>query len=101
MNNISIFQKHDSTKSPSISSKPISRNICLIFEIKSTNKVKILGGKELIKEGILISQKKDEVQIMDSKTYKTYEIKKPKNINLDVKTLKLIKINDQVFLFPI
>ena len=56
--------------------------------------------KELINEAILISQTKDEVQIMDSKTYKTYEIKKPKNINFDTETLKTVKIDEDVFLYP-
>lgn len=73
----------------------------LKFEVKAIQKAKLVGGKELIKEAILISQTKDEAQIMDSKTYKTYEIKKPKNINFDMKTLKVIKINEELFLYPI
>jgi nonsense-mediated mRNA decay protein 3 len=73
----------------------------LTFELKTIQKARNLGGTELVKEAILISQTKDEIQIMDSKTYKTFEIKKPKKINFDKKALKIIKINENIFLYPL
>ncbi len=42
---------------------------------------KIFGGKERIKEMILVSQSKKEIQLMDPKTYSTVEIPKPKIIS--------------------
>jgi nonsense-mediated mRNA decay protein 3 len=73
---------------------------------ESTNDVKIIhkakkeGGQELIKEMILISQTKEEIQVMDSKTYEIKIIRKPKPMNLESKTIKVIRIDERIFLMP-
>ena len=67
---------------------------------KILQKSSILGGKEQIKEMILISQTKNEVQLMDEKSYKTITLKKPKHIEFEAEKVKVIQINDQLFLFP-
>jgi nonsense-mediated mRNA decay protein 3 len=71
-----------------------------VFEGKDLNKVSIHGGKELIKELIFISQSKEEIQLMDPVSYKTFEIKKPKDISFESKTVKIVKIEDNIFLIP-
>jgi len=69
-------------------------------DIKELEKTKILGGKNLVKEMIFVSQTKKEVQLMDPKNYKTFEIKKPREINYKSTMVKTVKIDDDVFLFP-
>jgi NMD protein affecting ribosome stability and mRNA decay len=49
---------------------------------------------------ILVSQTKNEVQIMDPKNYRLFDIKKPKNINFKSNTLEIIKFRDKIFLLP-
>jgi len=71
-----------------------------IYDIKELETAKILGSDELIKDMILVSQTKKEVQLMDPKTYKTLEVRKPKNISYDLKKVKILKIDDEIFLLP-
>jgi len=72
----------------------------VITNVKSINKSSIIGGEELIKEMILVNQTDSEVQIMDEKTYELKIVKKPKKINFSSKKLKIITIEDQIYLFP-
>jgi len=71
-----------------------------IFDVNALEKANIVGGKELINDMILVNQTVDEVQIMDPKTYKTYDVRKPENISFDSKMIRIAKIEDEVFLFP-
>ena len=71
-----------------------------IFDIKELENDNIIGRDELIKEMILVSQTKEEVQLMDPKTLKTFEVRKPKNISYDLKEVKIVKIEDEIFLLP-
>jgi nonsense-mediated mRNA decay protein 3 len=61
---------------------------------------KIYGGTELIKEMIVVSQSKHEIQVMDPKTYATIEIQKPKIISFDTAMIKTVKLDDYIFLVP-
>ena len=70
------------------------------FDAKNIEKASIVGGKELIKEMIVVSQTKEEIQLMDPKNYKTLEIKKPKHISFEGKTAKIVEINDEIYLLP-
>ena len=69
-------------------------------DIKTIQKPVILGGQELISEMIVVSQNEDEIQLMDSKTYKISIIKKPKSMSLKVKNVKILKTERQFFLVP-
>jgi len=71
------------------------------FDAKTMQKPVILGGKELVKEMILISQTKEEIQLMDSKNYKTVELKKPKEFSFKDKMVKIVEIDDNLYLLPI
>ncbi len=70
-------------------------------DVKSIQKASTIGGEEHIKEMILISQKKDEVQIMDQKNYEIKVVRKPKPVTFDSKTVKIVKLDDMLFLMPI
>jgi nonsense-mediated mRNA decay protein 3 len=71
-----------------------------VFDGKDLQKARILGGFELVKEMILVSQSKDEVQVMDPKNYKTYDVRKPRSTSFDYKTISVVKLEDQIFLLP-
>jgi len=71
-----------------------------ITDLKTIQKASILGGEELVQDMIFISQTDDELQVMDSKTYKIYIIKKPKPIKYDNEKLKILKTEKQLFLLP-
>jgi nonsense-mediated mRNA decay protein 3 len=62
---------------------------------------RIFGGSELIKEMIVVSQSKKEIQLMDPKTYKTLDIRKPKILSVESQTTKTVKLEGQIFLFPV
>lgn len=61
---------------------------------------KIYGGTELIREMIVVSQSKKEIQLMDPKTYSTVEIRKPKTASIDTPMVKTVKLDDSMFLVP-
>jgi nonsense-mediated mRNA decay protein 3 len=72
-----------------------------IKDIKIIHNLKIIGRKELIIEMILVSQTKEEIQVMDPKNYVLTIIKKPKIISFDSDKIKVIRINEQFFIHPI
>jgi len=71
-----------------------------VFDSKELQKANILGGKELIKEMIFVSQSQDDVQIMDPEIYEINFVRKPKPISFDSEKIKIVKIKNQVFLLP-
>ena len=71
-----------------------------IFELKELENAVILGGNELIKDMILVSQTQKEVQIMDPNNYKNFHLEKPKNISFDSTMVKVVKLNEEFFLLP-
>lgn len=82
--NVHVFELHNWTKR--------------VFKGKELLNINIFGGKELIKEMILISQSKDEVQVMDPKTFKTFDVKKPKDIYFDSKAINIVNLEDRNFI---
>ncbi len=71
-----------------------------VFEGKKLEDATVLGGKELIKEMIFVSQSPTEIQIMNPKTYEIIYVKKPKHFTIDEEKIKVIWIDDRVFLLP-
>ena len=71
-----------------------------VVDVKTIQKAKTIEGKELIKEMILVSQTKDEVQLMNQKNYEINVVKKPKPISFDSKTLKVINLDNKYYLIP-
>lgn len=70
------------------------------LDAKEIQKARILGGEEITTEMILVSQSNDELQVMGSKTYEMKIIRKPKPVSFDSEKIKVVKIEDQLFLPP-
>jgi nonsense-mediated mRNA decay protein 3 len=71
-----------------------------VIDGKDIQPSRIYGGKELVKEMIVVSQSKNEIQLMDSKTYTTVEIRKPKPLSVDTAMVKTVKLDGYLFLVP-
>lgn len=71
-----------------------------IIEGKDIQPSMILGGNELIKEMIVVSQSKREIQLMDSKSYTMVEIPKPPTASIHTSTVKTVKLDGSLFLYP-
>jgi len=71
-----------------------------VFDGKDLQKASIFGGYELVKEMILVSQSKGEVQVMDQKNYKTYDVRKPMDVSFDHNIINIVQLSDQIFLLP-
>ena len=67
---------------------------------KNLEKVDILGGKELIKEMIFVSQSNDEIQLMDSEKYEIKYVKNPRSFKFKSEKIKTVWIEDKIFLYP-
>jgi nonsense-mediated mRNA decay protein 3 len=71
-----------------------------VIEGKDILPSKIFGGKELIREMIVVSQSKKELQVMDPKTYSTVDIQKPKPITIESSMVNTVKLDGYLFLVP-
>jgi len=71
-----------------------------IFYSKEVQKLKIIDITKKVNDMIVVSQTNKEIQLMDTKTYKNWEISKPKQISIEEKTIPIIKIDNHLFLFP-
>jgi 60S ribosomal export protein NMD3 len=71
-----------------------------VIEGEDISPSRIYGGSELIKEMMLVSQSKNEVQVMDSKTYATVDVQKPKPLMIKSSTVKTVKLDGYLFLLP-
>ena len=71
-----------------------------VIEGKDILPSRIYGGSELVKEMIVVSQSKTEIQLMDPKTYETRDVRKPKLLTIDSQMIQTVKLEGQVFLYP-
>jgi nonsense-mediated mRNA decay protein 3 len=71
-----------------------------VLDGKDIQPTKIQGSKELIREMIVVSQSKTELQLMNPITYAMIEIRKPKTMSVTTAMVKTVKLNGQIFLFP-
>jgi nonsense-mediated mRNA decay protein 3 len=69
-------------------------------EHKDLASMSMYGGKELVKEMILVSQTRYEVQLMDTKNYTIVELRKPHPITYTEKTVSIIKLDNRLYLYP-
>ncbi|MEA2055549.1 MAG: NMD3-related protein, partial [Candidatus Thermoplasmatota archaeon] len=70
------------------------------IDVKELQKAKVLGSEDLITEMLLVSQTSEEVQVMSSKTYEMKIVRKPKPVSFDSEKIKVVKIEDRLFLPP-
>jgi nonsense-mediated mRNA decay protein 3 len=76
----------------------LSTGVEKVIDGKEIKPSRIYGGTELVREMIVVSQSKNEIQLMDPKTYTTVEIRKPKTTSIDTAMVKTVKLNDNLFL---
>jgi nonsense-mediated mRNA decay protein 3 len=69
-----------------------------IVDLNQIKNFNIVGGNELVKEMILVSQTNNEVQLMDPKNYQIFTIKKPKKTNIKTDMVKVVILNNKIFL---
>lgn len=78
----------------------LSTGSAKVIDGKDVQPSRIYGGKELIREMIVVSQSKSEIQLMDPKTYTIVEIQKPKTASVDTAMVKTVKLDGYLFLVP-
>jgi len=69
-------------------------------DLKNLEKARIFGGQNLLREMIVVSQTKSELQLMDEQTYELHFVKKPEEIEYVTKKIQVIKIDDFLFISP-
>lgn len=70
------------------------------IEGKDIQPTRIYGGNELVREMIVVSQSKTEIQLMNPKTYFTVEIRKPKTLSVKNPIVKTVTLDGYLFLLP-
>lgn len=71
-----------------------------IFSGKDLQKVKVLDGKDQIREMIVVSQSPDEVQLMNPINYTIFHVRKPEPVLFASEKIKTIQVDDVVYLLP-
>ncbi len=71
-----------------------------LFDVNEIKAAKILGGTELVKDMIFVSQTDNDVQVMDPETYKIQTINKPKKINFKSEKVKALIVENNNLLIP-
>ncbi|MEM0467459.1 MAG: NMD3-related protein [Candidatus Thermoplasmatota archaeon] len=71
-----------------------------VVDHKDFTHITIYGGRELIHEMIVVSNTKQELQLMDQKTYTLYHLPANPQISHDQKIIKTIRIHDILFVLP-
>ncbi len=71
----------------------------LTCERKFMKNFSVVGSREMIKEAIVVSQSKEEIQVMDPDNYKTIELKKPRSVHFG-RTVRIVKTENGIFLLP-
>ncbi len=71
-----------------------------VIDGKDIQPSKIFGGMELVREMIVVSQSKKEIQLMNPRTYSTVEIQKPKMVSIDTSMVNTVKLDGYLFLVP-
>jgi nonsense-mediated mRNA decay protein 3 len=63
-------------------------------------KIEVVGTQKDIEEVIVVSESKDELQIMFPKHYEIKEVVKPKPIQFKSKTIKIFRYDNEIFILP-
>ncbi len=61
-------------------------------------KAKLLGGKEIIKDMVVVSKSEKEIQVLDPETLKTVDVLLPRNFEVNGESVKIIKSEVGYFL---
>ncbi len=61
------------------------------------SRVRVLGGDEIVEEGVVVFETEDEVQVLDPVTYRTVTLKKPAHFRRG-EVVKIVRYEDQIFI---
>jgi nonsense-mediated mRNA decay protein 3 len=59
---------------------------------------KLLGGKEIIQEMVVVSRSENEIQVLDPETLKTVDVVMPTDFEVDGESVKIVKYKSGYFL---
>ncbi len=60
----------------------------------------VYGGEELVKKAVVVSEKNEEIQIMDPETYETKTLLKPDGFRGEKDQVEVVKIESRLYLLP-
>lgn len=61
---------------------------------------KLIGNDESLQDAVVVSETKQELQILDPDTLKTVDVVKPRDFKFEGETVKILKYDENVFLMP-
>jgi nonsense-mediated mRNA decay protein 3 len=67
------------------------------FSLKDLEKVKILGGSELVKDMVVVSKKESEIQVLDPDNLKTVDVILPSGFKIKDDFVRVLKHNEDYF----
>jgi len=60
-------------------------------------KLSVLGGDELLKNAVIVSETKKELKVLDPESYNTVTVLRPENTSTKDGEIKIIKVNDKIY----
>ncbi len=61
---------------------------------------KVYGGEELVEKAVVVSEDKEEIQIMDPETYETLTLLKPEGFTENKDEVEVVRIKQHLYLLP-
>lgn len=71
-----------------------------LIDVRELDHAVVHGGTELISRMILVSQTKNDVELMSQKTYNMLVLRKPKPLEYDVEIIPTVEIHQQRYIVP-
>jgi nonsense-mediated mRNA decay protein 3 len=71
------------------------------FSVPDLEKAKIIGGVELIKDMVVVSKGKNEIQVLDPDNLKTIDVIIPNGIDVRGESVKVVKYEDSYFVIEL
>lgn len=62
-----------------------------------SDKLSVLGGDELLKKAVVVSETEDELKILDPESYNTVTVLRPDDISTEEGEIKIIKVDDKLY----
>lgn len=69
------------------------------FSFDGRERVKVLGGEEMIKKAVIVSESTDEIQLMDPLDYRTLDVRKPAGFTSSG-AAPVIRYQERLYLVP-
>ncbi|MFW6196385.1 MAG: 60S ribosomal export protein NMD3, partial [Thermoplasmatota archaeon] len=61
------------------------------------DKLSVLGGEELIKKAVVVSENEKELKLLDPDSYKTVTVLRPDNTSIEEGEVKIVKVNGKIY----